>query len=181
MNPIKDFTQPETHDPKEPFPDKALMYKVIESGISGYDPWAKLLVYVKPVALVDRLDLVDPKWEDEYEHKGDIWHCRIRINDTTREGVSYKSHYEAFYRACTKHGIGRYLYHLPSPTWANFYPNDNVPSAEYLEFEVEGKQERYYWYGPRLPMWALCEKEKDARRKQTRNLTKKEQEEKKNG
>jgi len=149
---------------KDAFPVKDLIYKVESCGVKNNKPWAKLKVFVAPYAMLDRLDHCLTTWSDEYiKCEGGVWEVKIR-NQTglVRCGLSAYNHYEAYSRAAMKWGIGRYLYRLDFPLWAEFVHVDRKQQGIQ---EVFIEERKHYYLPPRLPMWALCEEEKLRRRK----------------
>jgi hypothetical protein len=93
---------------------------------------ALALAYVDSREYMARLDAVDPSWSDNYQVlEGATVVCRLTVEGVTRTDLGRKDEADensltsaaaqAFKRACTKFGLGRYLYGLPQ-TWAEFDP-----------------------------------------------------------
>jgi len=165
---------------KAPFRLEDIDWLVIKSGYKdGHGPWAKALPYLSARAVMERLDsaLGACCWDDSYERIEGGFICTISVriessqghqSQVTKSDVAPDTDMEklkggcsgAFKRAATKLGIGRYLYKL---------------DAQYMDFtEVTQKTKGakgiciqgnwYYWVSPKLPMWALPTKDKEARR-----------------
>lgn len=92
------------------------------------------LAYAEPRAYEDRLNALCPgSWHVDFQPWGDNRIiCRLTIHHVTRSstGESGDSHptvagtsaeAQAFKRACSKFGLGRYLYDLPT-TWVAYDP-----------------------------------------------------------
>ena len=116
----------------QPFDDADLRYRV--GAISKDKTKAQALPYVDPRAYEDRLNrLVPGDWSVTFEPWGD--HriiCRLTIHGVTRSSTGEASdspdtiagtsaEAQAFKRACTKFGLGRYLYAI-EPTWTDYDP-----------------------------------------------------------
>lgn len=120
-----------------PFPPDAISWRVGSTNIdkqtnaprNGQEARGMALAYLDSRDVQDRLDAVcgPPGWQDDYPHAGAKTVCRIGLKvgdewvwksdgagDTDVEAEKGALS-DAFKRAAVKWGIGRYLYHLPSP------------------------------------------------------------------
>ena len=112
-----------------PFSPAAISWRV--GSVSGERGMA--LAYLDARDVADRLDAIcePPNWQCRYSHVGAITVCEIGIlvNPESSLGWAWKADgagqsdieaekgalSDAFKRAAVRWGIGRYLYHLPSP------------------------------------------------------------------
>ena len=93
----------------KPFDPAAVEFK--PGAVAKNEARALALAYVDSRAYMNRLDAADPTWSDAYEVlEGSTVICRLTAAAA-----------QAFKRACTKFGLGRYLYALPQ-VWAEFDP-----------------------------------------------------------
>ena len=152
----------------EPFPAEDIEWRIQSSGMSGGDPWARVLAYVTARAIMNRLDeVVGPEnWKASYTHlaSGVMCHLSIRIERETdmywveKSDGAAETAVEAFKggissalkRAGAVWGIGRYLYKLES----GFAECDK----DAKRFPNYGKTKdgiAFSWRAPELPEWAL--------------------------
>jgi len=108
----------------EPFSVDLLEFK---PGATNRDKTRALaLAYVDSRHYMERLDAVDPGWSDDYQVlDNSTVICRLTVNGITRTDLGQKDEAEqnsltsaaaqAFKRACTKFGLGRYLYTVSGP------------------------------------------------------------------
>lgn len=109
----------------------------------------QVLAYIDARDVMDRLDEVcgPPGWQNRYTHAEKKTICEIGIL-TTDEWVwkadgAGESDIEAekgalsdaFKRAAVRWGIGRYLYHLPTP-WVDLDEREQIPDAERRKLEA---------------------------------------------
>jgi len=95
---------------------------------------ALALAYAEPRVYEDRLNQICPgAWEVTFEPWGtNRIICQLTIHGITRSSTGEETNTnnnagttaeaQAFKRACSKFGLGRYLYDLP-PTWKPYDPN----------------------------------------------------------
>lgn len=121
----------------EPFPPSVVQWK---PGVVSKDRTrAMALAYVDSREYMGRLDAVCPDWSDEYDvhvmADRILVICRLtiaghaRVGDgeallsdsrgETEENALTSASAQAFKRACTKFGLGRYLYDIPR-VWADY-------------------------------------------------------------
>lgn len=117
----------------EPFPADQLKWRA--GAVNRDKTKAIALAYAEPRTYEDRLNTVCPgNWHVDFQPWGE--HriiCRLTIHNLTRSstgesgdanptiaGTSAEA--QAFKRACSKYGLGRYLYDLPT-TWVDYDPN----------------------------------------------------------
>lgn len=121
----------------KPFPESKLEWRVLRSGTNSKGPWAIVAPYIQSRAIFDRLDeVVGPEsWQIKHEatdrgvittislytgldwvHKSDG--AGYTDIESFKGGVS-----DGVKRAAVCWGIGRYLYDLPTPMWANIDAN----------------------------------------------------------
>jgi len=104
-------------------------------------------------------------WQDKYDKVGTATICSLSIifnnewisksdgaEDTNIEAIKGGIS-GAFKRACSRWGIGRYLYGL-TESFAKFVPKGTKGARQ---CKIEGKY--YHWLPPDLPKWALPESE----------------------
>ncbi len=116
----------------EPFPAEHVKWRA--GSVSKDKRKAIALAYAEPRAYEDRLNALCPgNWHVDFQPWGDDRIiCRLTIHHVTRSstGESGDSHptvagtsaeAQAFKRACSKFGLGRYLYDLPT-TWVAYDP-----------------------------------------------------------
>lgn len=121
----------------EPFPPSVVQWK---PGVVSKDrARAMALAYVDSREYMSRLDAACPDWSDEYDvhvmADRILVICRLTIAGVTRvgdgeallsdsrgeteENALTSASAQAFKRACTKFGLGRYLYDIPR-VWADY-------------------------------------------------------------
>lgn len=153
---------------KEPFPEKDIEWRIMQSGKGQKGIWAKCLAYVTNRAIMDRLDELvgEERWANDFkEGPGGGVICGISIfikSETHPDGVwvtkwdgAENTAVEAIKgglsgamkRAAVQWGIGRYLYHLEEG-WADI--ND---SGKFRAKTKDGAN--FKWNPPSLPSWAL--------------------------
>ena len=114
----------------KPFDPAAVEFK--PGAVAKNEARALALAYVDSREYMNRLDAADPTWSDAYEVlEGSTVICRLTVAGVTRTDLGRKDEADensltaaaaqAFKRACTKFGLGRYLYALPQ-VWAEFDP-----------------------------------------------------------
>ncbi|MEJ5201120.1 MAG: Rad52/Rad22 family DNA repair protein [Anaerolineales bacterium] len=140
---------------QEPFPSEYIEWK--PQSVSKDGKRAVAAAYVDARRYQERLDLVCPGWSSHIEllADGQVAKVALTIEGVTREDVGEASSEEAntvttavaqaFKRACTAFGLGRYLYFLPL-TWC--------------DYDAEKKR---IINPPQLPRWAVPEAEREAR------------------
>lgn len=116
----------------EPFPPEQIKWRA--GSVNRDKTKAIALAYAEPRAYEDRLNAICPgAWQVDFQPWGDNRIiCRLTIHDLTRSstgesgdsnptvaGTSAEA--QAFKRACSKYGLGRYLYDLPT-TWVDYDP-----------------------------------------------------------
>lgn len=116
----------------EPFPTDQVRWRA--GTINRDKTKAAALAYVEPRAYEDRLNTLCPgDWQVDFQPWGDNRIiCHLTIHGVTRSstgeagdsnptvaGTSAEA--QAFKRACSKFGLGRYLYDLPT-TWVAYDP-----------------------------------------------------------
>ena len=117
-------------DLAKPFDPALVEFK--PGAVAKSEARALALAYVDSREYMRRLDEVDPTWSDTYEVlDGATVICRLTVAGITRTDLGRKDEADensltsaaaqAFKRACTKFGLGRYLYALPQ-VWAEFDP-----------------------------------------------------------
>lgn len=114
----------------EPFPANQIKWRA--GAVSRDKTKAIALPYAEPRAYEDRLNAICPgHWHVDFQPWGDNRIiCRLTIHDLTRSstgeagdanpdiaGTSAEA--QAFKRACSKFGLGRYLYDQPT-TWVDY-------------------------------------------------------------
>jgi len=115
-------------DLAKPFDPALVEFK--PGAVAKSEARALALAYVDSREYMRRLDEVDPTWSDTYEVlDGATVICRLTVAGITRTDLGRKDEADensltsaaaqAFKRACTKFGLGRYLYTLPQ-MWAEF-------------------------------------------------------------
>lgn len=117
----------------EPFPAEQLKWRA--GAVNRDKSKAIALAYAEPRSYEDRLNAICPgAWHVEFQPWGEQRIiCRLTIHDVTRSstgesgdsnpaiaGTSAEA--QAFKRACSKYGLGRYIYDLPT-TWVAYDPN----------------------------------------------------------
>jgi len=117
----------------EPFPTDQLKWRA--GAVNRDKTKAIALAYAEPRSYEDRLNAVCPgAWHVDFQPWGEQRIiCRLTIHALTRSstgesgdanpaiaGTSAEA--QAFKRACSKYGLGRYLYDLPT-TWVAYDPN----------------------------------------------------------
>jgi hypothetical protein len=114
----------------KPFDPAVVEFK--PGAVARNEARALALAYVDSREYMRRLDDADPTWSDAYEVLGATTVvCRLTVNGVTRTDLGHKAEVEdnrltaaaaqAFKRACTKFGLGRYLYGLPQ-VWVEYDP-----------------------------------------------------------
>jgi len=143
----------------EPFPSDEVEFK--PGALNGDKTKALALAYVDSRLYFQRLNLVCPEWQDEYQvitlQDRIVVLCRLTILGITRTGdgecllsageeaeenVVTTASAQAFKRACVKFGLGAYLYALPQ---------------QWCEYD---HAKRKIVNPPRLPDWAVPASEK---------------------
>ncbi|BAJ64149.1 Rad52/Rad22 family DNA repair protein [Anaerolinea thermophila] len=141
---------------QEPFPSHEVEFK---PGATNREKTKALaLAYVDSRPYIQRLNLVCPDWQDEYQVMMQpdrvVVLCRLTIAGVTRTGdgecllageegdraepnAVTTASAQAFKRACVKFGLGAYLYDLPQ-VWCDY-----------------DAQKRKIINPPQLPEWAL--------------------------
>lgn len=121
----------------QPFPEQVIKWR---AGSTSRDKTrAQALAYVDPRAYERRLDELAPgAWGVAFEPWGERIICKLTIHGVTRsstgeanEGgfaVGTAAEAQAFKRACSKFGLGRHIYNLPTPWVA--YDRENRRLAE---------------------------------------------------
>ncbi len=111
----------------EPFPTTAIQWR---AGSTSRDKKrAQALAYAEPRVYEDRLNALCPgDWAVAFKPWGDSrLICELTIHGVTRSSTGEASdgfapgtsaEAQAFKRACSKFGLGRYLYDLPAPWMA---------------------------------------------------------------
>ena len=171
---------------KEPFAEEDLEWRVQSSGKKkNGDPWIKCLVYVQSRAVMDRLDEVFgvTGWSSEITKVDGGFLCTITVDEkdgknktwtmTSKQDGSELTKVEPFKggisgavkRAGVQWGIGRYLYNI-TENFAVITKNGKY-SSKIGDNWVK-------WNPPKLPSWALPQKETKA--KKTRKSKKEESE-----
>lgn len=148
----------------QPFQPQHLEWRVQTSGVSNKKPWAKVLAYIESRAAQTRLDDVfGPQyWMNEVvplvsgdKLIGYTQRIGIRMEDglvVTKEDGAQLTAIEAvkgglsdaFKRCCVMWGIGRYLYDMPTPQFANFVSRGRG------RYSSKIGDEYYEWNPPRL-------------------------------
>lgn len=146
----------------EPFPSNEVEFK---PGATNREKTKALaLAYVDSRPYIQRLNLVCPDWQDEYQvmmlPDRVVVLCRLTIAGVTRTGdgecllnggeegeraepnAVTTASAQAFKRACVKFGLGAYLYALPQ-VWCDY-----------------DAQKRKIVNPPQLPEWALAPSER---------------------
>lgn len=125
-----------------PFPKGAIKWR---AGATNKDKTkAMALPYVDPREYEARLDKVCPDWQCTFTTWGDNRViCHVSINGITRSSTGEgdgddfapgtTAEAQAFKRACSKFGLGRYLYSLPT-YWVAF---DGKKLLEYPQLTVD--------------------------------------------
>jgi hypothetical protein len=152
---------------QEPFPSSEVEFK--PGALNRDRSKALALAYVDSRAYIQRLNLVTPDWQDEYQVSllpdRVVVLCRLTLAGVTRTGdgecllangeageqapeanAVTTASAQAFKRACVKFGLGAYLYSLPQ-VWC--------------EYDAE---KRRIVNPPSLPEWALPAGERLERR-----------------
>jgi hypothetical protein len=162
---------------QEPFPSSEVEFK--PGALNSDKTKALALAYVDSRPYIQRLNLVCPEWQDDYQitmlTDRVVVLCRLTVNGVTRTGdgeclltgegsertepnAVTTASAQAFKRACVKFGLGAYLYALPQ-VWCDY---DHA--------------KRKIINPPRLPDWALSPAER--LEKATRAATEREAAEK---
>lgn len=121
---------------QEPFPSHEVEFK--PGALNGDKSKALALAYVDSRPYIQRLNLVCPEWQDEYQitmlPDRVVVLCRLTVNGITRTGdgecllaagekaeenAVTTASAQAFKRACVKFGLGAYLYALPQ-VWCDY-------------------------------------------------------------
>ena len=125
---------------QEPFDPEIVQWK--PGAISKDRTRAMALAYVDSRCYMERLDRAAPGWEDDYQvitlPDRVVVICRLTVAGVTRigDGEALLTDHEgkpdpnavtsasaqAFKRACSKFGLGRYLYDLPR-VWVDYDPD----------------------------------------------------------
>ncbi len=156
---------------REPFPAADIEWRVARSGKAQSGIWVQVLAYVTNRAIQERLDNVcrPENWRNEFSE----WHdaeqlcgISIRVDSewVTKWDGAEKTQVEgtkgglsgAMKRAAVQWGIGRYLYYLPSPNWADIqeHKGSHRDRVKYKEGNQD-KEEWVNWNPPSLAQWAL--------------------------
>jgi len=141
----------------EPFSPDVIQWK--PGAISKDRTRAMAVAYVDSREYMNRLDLVEPGWSDEYQviplPDRVLVICRLTVGGVTRTGdgeclladtrgeteenALTSASAQAFKRACAKFGLGRYLYDLPR-VWVDYDGNGFTAEAqEYLRRIAAGE------------------------------------------
>lgn len=153
----------------EPFPADDIEWRIQSSGLSGGNPWARVLAYVTARAIMARLDkVVGPEnWRPRYTYEGGGVMCHLSIN--IRPDADYQRWVEksdgaeqtdiekfkggissALKRAASIWGIGRYLYKLESG-----FAECDKNTKKYPNYGKTKDGVAFSWKPPDLPPWAL--------------------------
>lgn len=149
---------------KAPFPAESIDWRISRSGTSASGkPWAFCLAYIDARAAMDRLDEVVgiENWSDSYNKVGNATLCTLSLKIdgqwVSKTDGAEDTDYEpvkggisgAFKRACSRWGIGRYLYGL-TETFAEIVEKNTKDARS---CKIDNKYQ--YWLPPELPAWAL--------------------------
>lgn len=156
-----------------PFPEDCIEWRILQSGKANSGFWGMAAAYVSARAVMDRLDLVCGKknWKAEYYpmfaegiSSGIICNLSIRVADEwiTKQDGSEQSDNDPFKggisgalkRAAVHWGIGRYLYDLEQG-----FVQIVDKGTKGSKVGQTKEKERFYWMPPKLPEWALPEKQ----------------------
>lgn len=133
---------------KEEFSPDQLLVKV--SNFNEDKTWAMLVRYLPHPIVADRLDEVDPawsseithsEWRDDVEGKPSVFtSVRLTIMGVSRENSGQgkdpkAAASDAFKRAATLFGVGRYLYSGPK-VWVECDPNDRYRKYTIEDYEA---------------------------------------------
>jgi len=124
---------------REPFPPTAIEWR--PGATKGKR--AQALPYVDSRIYMERLDEVAPGWTDEYTvvataHKiiiicglciEGVWRYGVGEAGLDGENAATSADAQAFKRACTKFGLGRYLYSWPR-VWEDYDPDKRALTPE---------------------------------------------------
>lgn len=143
---------------KAPFNITDIQWRVITSGDKNGKIWAIVAPYLDSRAIMERLDDVvgANNWQTHYIETAKGFLCELTIDGVTKSdgadctdieptkgGIS-----DALKRTGVPWGIGRYLYKLPTPMYADISPSGKNSS--------KAKNGTYFkWNPPKLPSWAL--------------------------
>lgn len=146
----------------EPFPSEEVEFK--PGALNSDKTKALALAYVDSRPYIQRLNLVCPDWQDEYQvtmlPDRVVVLCKLTINGVTRTGdgecqlsagekaeenAVTTASAQAFKRACVKFGLGAYLYALPQ-VWCDY---------DHAKRKITNP--------PQLPRWAVPAAEQEAR------------------
>lgn len=144
---------------QEPFPSHEVEFK--PGALNGDKTKALALAYVDSRPYIQRLNLVCPDWQDDYQitllPDRVVVLCRLTVNGVTRTGdgecllaagekaeenAVTTASAQAFKRACVKFGLGAYLYALPQ-VWCDY---------DHAKRKIVNP--------PKLPEWALSPAER---------------------
>ena len=145
----------------EPFPSDEVEFK--PGALNSDKTKALALAYVDSRPYIQRLNLVCPDWQDEYQVSllpdRVVVLCRLTVAGVTRTGdgecllgekaeenAVTTASAQAFKRACVKFGLGAYLYALPQ---------------EWCDYD---HSKRRIVNPPRLPDWAVPASEQEIRK-----------------
>ena len=149
----------------EPFPAEDIEWRIQSSGMSGGDPWARVLAYVTARAIMNRLDEVcgPENWKASYTHLASGVMCHLSIRVDTADWVeksdgAAETAVEAFKggissalkRAGAVWGIGRYLYKLESG-----FAECDKNTKRFPNYAKTKDGQAFSWQAPELPEWAL--------------------------
>jgi hypothetical protein len=161
---------------QEPFSEKDIEWRVNRCGVSNGKQWAFTLAYLTNRAIQQRLDEVFGVmgWKNEYKEfqQGILCgiSCKIEGEWVTKWDGAEQTNFEAFKgglsgamkRCAVQWGLGRYLYNLEEQYVEVFA--DRVQNGNYLN--DKNKNIKGYWLPPKLPEWALPQRERKGNAKQ---------------
>ena len=144
------------------FKYEEIEWRVQQGGLKNGKPWALILPYITSRAIMDRLDdvMTPPNWRDEYKQfdHGIVCTIYLRINDEWigKSDGAPETNIDAFKgglsdalkRAAVKWGMGRYLYSLKGPYFADIVEG----KAEYkskIKDKATGKDVWISWNPPK--------------------------------
>jgi len=169
---------------KEPFPEKDIEWRIMQSGKGQKGVWAKCLAYVTNRAIMDRLDELvgEERWSNDFKegpgggvicgisifiksetHPDGIWVTKWDGAENTAVEAIKGGLSGAMKRAAVQWGIGRYLYHLEEG-WADI--------TDKGKFRATTKDKTAFkWNPPSLPAWALPKDAPKPKKKEPKPLT----------
>lgn len=167
---------------KEPFEPQYVKWRVQSNFISDGDKAAFVVPYLDARRVEERLDsvFVPECWQATYEEKevggSVIVKCSLKVYDSQKEQIVVRQDYgeeeivdynnnalltakaQAFKRACSSLGLGRYLYLDADEEYVTLHDSykglDN-PIDTRLEFDDDSYTQTYYFERPELPDAAL--------------------------